>query len=289
MKKSKTIIITATAVLLLASCIHIAYALPEAKASDPIVPTVTLSPSNLGDSRLYNSWPLVMSLTIWKEESAAPDKAVEASPQPITVKTKGKSWQDALVIEIKDKTGTVVTWPLNLIADEKPDPTLSIGSSRDVFWTLSPEDTKAIPEGQYKVKITIDPKLLDEDISKKVKFESDDYYLKVSKEPTPLPDDIQTAKDLMMARYCFIKGDKKEAAAIIDKILAKDPECIMAYQVKASLLSLDGKNVEAISALDTAWDVYGKKYPDACAPFDLLNQRQEILSKIQLKIIPKEE
>jgi hypothetical protein len=233
-----------------------------------------LSPSIRDGAQLYTGWPLILNLSIWRR---LPVESKSPTPEPVIIKAKSGTWCEALVITIKDSSGALVKLPLHLVKQNGAELTLGNDDIAEVEWWLSPEETQGLAEGAYTISIRFDPKLLSDNVSQN----ADNYYLSVVKEPIPLDKETQENKDLALASFHILRGDLSAAAVIVRKVLASNPESIGGYRLNAVLLNASGKLEEALSSLNTAWDIYDKKYPDACPPQGLLAERNAIQAKMK--------
>jgi hypothetical protein len=258
-------------------------ALTEMKPADNTASSdiLMLSPSVQSGAQLYAGWPLVLELALWRQ---LPEDSQAPTPQPITVKAKSGSWSEALEVTVKDPSGNVIKWPLHSVKQDGVDLTLGIDDAAGAAWWLPPEETKGLAEGNYAISVCFDPKLLTGSLNQK----ADNYYLNVKKEPVPLDKETQKDKELALASFDIIKGDLSEARAIVSKVLSMDPESIGGHRLNARLLNASGKPEEALSELETALDIYDKKYPDACPPFGLLAERDALRAKRKLEKVPAE-
>jgi hypothetical protein len=238
-----------------------------------------LSPSAQDGAQLYAGWPMVLELALWRQ---LPEGAQSSAPQPITIKAKSGSWSEALAVTVKGPSGNVVKWPLHPVKQDGVALTLGIDDAAGAAWWLSPEETTELAEGTYAISVCFDPKLVTGSLAQK----SDNYYLSVKKEPVPLDNKSREDKDLSLASFNILKGDLSEARAVVSKVLASDPESIGGHRLNARLLDASGKLQEAASALDTALDIYYKKYPDACPPGGLLAERDALRAKIKPVKVP---
>ncbi len=238
-----------------------------------------LSPSIRDGAQLYAGWPLILNLSMWRQ---LPEDSKSPEPKPITIKAKNGAWCETLVVTIKGPSGAAVKLPLHLVKQEGAAITLGVNDMAEVAWWLSPDESKGLAEGAYTISVGFDPKLLTDGINHK----SDNYYLSVVKEPSPLDKETQENKDLSLASFHILKGDFPAAAAIISKVLASNPESIGGHRLNGQLLAASGKPEQALSSLDTAWDIYDKKYPDACPPRGILAERSAIEAKIKPAKVP---
>lgn len=256
---------------------------PPVIASKPIIPAnacdlLMISPSVSDGAQLYEGWPLVLNVTLWRQ-LPEDEKII---PQPITIKAKSGSWSEALVVTIKNDSGAV-TWPLHIEKVEGASLTLGPNGSADVSWHLTPEETKAIPDGHYTISAAFDPKLVDGVPAGSI---IDRYHLDVMKEPTALDKDTQEEKDLSFASFDMARGNMDSASAAVDKVIAANPESISGYRMKGRLLYTAGKIKEAVYAFSTALSIYYEKNPNACPPAPLMAERDAVLRKITPETAP---
>jgi hypothetical protein len=257
---------------------------PIIAALKPVTPAsrsdiLMLSPSIRDGAQLYAGWPLILNLSMWRQ---LPEDSKSPGSKPIIINAISGAWCEALVVTIKGSSGAAIKLPLHLVKQEGAELSLGVNDMAEVTWWLAPEETKGLAEGAYNISIGFDPKLLTDSINQK----ADNYYLSVMKEPSPLEKETQESKDLALASFSILRGDLSAASVIVSKVLASNPECIGGHRLNGRLLAVSGKLEEALSSLDTAWDIYDKKYPDACPPRGLLAERSEIQAKMKPDKLP---
>ena len=257
---------------------------PSTTAAKPASPpkagdVLMLSPSVRDGARLYAGWPLIIDLAVWRP---LPDETSQVT-SPVTIKAKGASWGSALVVTVKDSSGTAVKWPLHLEKVEEASVTVGQQDMADASWWLAPEETKSLPEGQYSISVAFDPRLL---VGDPPPSRSDNYYLTVAKEPAQLDKDLQEEKDLAFASFHLVRGETAAAGALTGKVLAANPESIGGHRLNGRLLFMSGKTNEALTAYGEALDIYYRKYPEACPPWPMLAERDAVLGQIEIKTAP---
>jgi len=238
---------------------------------------LVLSASTFGGSPQYQSWPLVLELTLWRE----PPTEGATAPPPLTIKAKQGAWCEALVVTVKDGTGAAVQWSLHLVKQDDAGLTLAADGGATVEWWLSPEETQALPEGDYRISVAFDPERVDGLPTGDDAPRGDDCRLQVAKEPAPLDADTTAGKLYQQAWFCIVRDDKAGADGNVAKLMAADPESIGGRRLKAALLVRDGKASEALTLLDEALDIYDRKYPKACPPAGLLAARAQIAGTLK--------
>jgi len=242
-----------------------------------------LSPSAETGTQLYASWPLIISVNLWRTAATPDDKGNAPTLEPITIKAKEGSWREALVIEVKSASGAVVKLPLHPVKQSDSSVTIGADDSASAQWWLEPDETQDLAVGTYKIVVYFDFKLVD---GLPDKVGRDVFHLRIANEPSPLDKETEFEKQLQMAMLSMFKGDSKTANDLVDKLLAADSENIGGHRFKARLLLAEGKKNEAVSSLDNALTAYHKKYPDACPPAGLFEERADILKDIKLETAP---
>jgi len=233
-------------------------------------------------SELYTSWPLIVSVSLWRK-ALIPD-ALDNMPAvaPITIKAKQGAWRDALVVEVRNASGETVTWPLHPGQQPETSVTLGVDETATAQWWLEPAETQELAPGVYALTVSFRPDAV-EGLPRSLG--SDRFHLKIEKEPAPLDQATATAKQLQMAEFSLFKGDAKTAGGLVEQLLAREPENIGVLRLQAKLLMGEGKKLEAANALDEALHVYYKKYPKADPPLGLLHERSEAMKELEPKII----
>ncbi len=243
---------------------------------------LVLSSSAETGSELYTSWPLVVSVSLWRKALTPDTQGKLPVVDPITIKAKQGAWRDALVVEVRNASGEAVTWPLHPMQQPETSVTLGVDETATAQWWLEPAETQALPVGVYTLTVSFRPDAVEGLPSS---LGSDRFHLKIEKEPAPLGQATATAKQLQMAEFSLFKGDVKTAGGLVEQLLAREPENIGVLRLQAKLLMGEGKKLEAANALEEALHVYYKKYPKADPPLGLLHERSEAMRDLQPEII----
>ncbi len=235
---------------------------------------LVLSPGALGGGQLYQSWPLIFSVSVWPEVPAG-------AAAPFSLKAKQGAWCEALVVTVKDTAGALAKWPLHLVKQDAAELALEAGGGATVEWWLAPEETKALAAGEYTITVAFDPQKVDGLPTDVSAVKADSFHIQVAREPAPLDPELQQEKPYQLARLCILRGDTAGASDLAAKILAFDPKSIGGRRLKAASLVRQGKASEALLQLDEALDIYTRKFPKACPPGGLLGERDQILSTLK--------
>lgn len=233
-------------------------------------------------SELYTSWPLIVSVSLWRKALTPDTQGKLPVVAPITLKAKQGAWRDALVVEVRNASGEPVVWPFHPVQQPETSVTLGVDETASAQWWLEPAETQALPVGVYAVTVSFRPNAVEGLPSS---LGSDRFHLKIEKEPAPLDQATATAKQLQMAESSLFKGDAKTAGSLVEQLLAREPENIGVLRLQAKLLMGEGKKLEAANALEEALHVYYKKYPNADPPLGLLHERSEAMKNLKPEII----
>lgn len=249
---------------------------PEIQPKEEPGQLVISSSADTG-AQLYTSWPLILSANVWRKIPVPDDQGTLPEVSPITLKAKSGSWQESLVLEVKNAAGESVTWPFHPV--NQPDESLVLGvdDSANARWWLDPSETQALPEGTYSISVSFKPDGMN---GLPAYVARDRFYLTIKKEPNPLDPSLESAKQYQMADFFLFKGDAKAAGEWVDKLLAAEPENLGGLSLKSKLLTSEGKNLEAVYVLGDALSIYYRKYPNADPPLGLLHQRSEVLKDL---------
>ena len=246
---------------------------PASASVAPPAPPLVLSSGAHGGAQLYQSWPLMLSVALWRE---APADAKAALPALI-LKAKQGAWCEALVVTIKDAGGAEAKWPLHLVKRDAAQLTLDAVGGVTAEWWLAGEETKGLAEGDYSITVAFDPQKVDGLPTEAGAVQVDSFPLQVTKEPAPLSPALQQDKLYETARLSLIQGDLATAADLAAKLLGLDPESIPGLRIQAAALARQGKGEDALAALEKALGIYHRKNPKAEPPVALLAERDEIL------------
>jgi len=233
-------------------------------------------------SELYTSWPLIVSVSLWRKALIPDAQDNLPAVAPITIKAKQGAWRDALVVEVRNASGELATWPLQPMPQPETSVTLGVDETATAQWWLEPTETQELAPGVYALTVSFRPDAVEGLPSS---LGSDRFHLKIEKEPAPLDQTTATAKQLQMAEFSLFKGDAKTAGGLVEQLLARESENIGVLRLQAKLLMGEGKTLEAANALEEALHVYYRKYPKADPPLGLLHERSEAMKDLEPEII----
>jgi len=249
---------------------------PEIQPKEEPGQLVISSSADTG-AQLYTSWPLIISANVWRKIPTPDDQGSLPEVSPITLKAKSGSWQESLVLEVKNAAGENVTWPFHPVKQPDESLVLGVADSANALWWLDPSETQSLTKGTYSILVSFKPDGMD---GLPAYIARDRFYLTIEKEPNPLVPALESAKQYQMADFFLFKGDAKAAGERVDKLLAAEPENLGGLSLKSKLLASEGKNLEAVYVLGDALSIYYRKYPNADPPLGLLHQRSEVLKDL---------
>lgn len=233
-------------------------------------------------SKLYTSWPLIVSVSLWRKAQTPDTQGKLSVVDPIIIKAKQGAWRDALVVEVRNASDQPVVWPFHPVRQPEISLTLGIDETASAQWWLDPTETQTLPVGVYAVAVSFRPDAV-EGLPKSLG--SYRFHLKIEKEPASLDQATATAKQLQMAEFSLFKGDTETAGSLVEQLLDSEPENIGVLRLQAKLLMGEGKKLEAARALEEALHVYYKKYPKADPPLGLLHEHSEAIKDLEPELV----
>ncbi len=203
----------------------------------PVIVSVTANGSTF--SALRPGWPLLIAADLLHRD------AYTATPAPVRVEGGGGSWASALHIEVRDADGHLVAWPLH--ADLPAEAVLMLDTTavgRATYW-LSPEETAALASGTYTLYATLDSTALG---------------VPALRSPQAVPVSLTIGPDagdagalpFLLAEYHGLRGQKAEALAAVDALLASEAGHLTGLAYRGLLLRGDGRTREALDAFEAA-------------------------------------
>ena len=182
---------------------------------------------------------------------------------------------------IRDAAEAEVKWPLHLVRRDEAQLTLDAdGGPATLEWWLAGEETQGLAEGDYTITVAFDPQKVDGLPTEAGTVQVDSFPLRVAREPALLSSELQQDKLYETARLSMTRGDLAAAADLGAKLLALDPESIPGLRIQAAALARQGKNADALAALERALGIYDRKNPKGEPPMGLLSERDEILQTL---------
>ena len=246
---------------------------PTAVASSPL----EITPSVHAGQCVYQSWPLLLEASLWRD---VPPKRPKAATPALGIETKQGAWREALVVTVRGASGAAAKWPLHLVANPASKLRLSPGGELSASWWMSAEETKTLPTGDYVISVAFDAQKVAGLPSDPAATQIDTCQVTVAKEPSPLTPALQQTKLYEGGCVSFARGDMAGAADAATKLLALDPNSIAARRVQAKVLLSQKKLQEALATENEALGIFVEEHPKSGPPIGLLAERDEIISAL---------
>lgn len=192
---------------------------------DPETPSVLFLANERGSLDLPAGWPLILRALVSAGEGRS-----------LTLQGTGASWIRLLRVEGVD-------WPLASAFEATPSITIERSGRAVAVWTLSADQTRALPKGSYALTAVLDTS--EGTSSWRGSVRSEPLRIKIV-DPLRATPASEVERQLLMAHRALWIGENEQALASVDAILAKQPNSASALAFKADLLAAQGRKVEAI-------------------------------------------
>jgi hypothetical protein len=221
-------------------------------AEEPLQPVFVLSDNDENSPRLFQGWPLLVCAQLMHPQAFAQSAKVE----PMLLAAADGPWTGVVHIEVQDAKGTKLTWSWRLATVAKPQLTLDNKMAGYVAWWLTPEQTAAIPPGEYELKGVLDTTSIQATNIWKGIARSEPVHIKLLPEPKPLGAEHDEQKSLLLARYSRLRGDPKDALAQVDALLSNHPKSIAGLELSGDLLAEAGQVEAALRQYEKALSAF---------------------------------
>lgn len=237
----------------------------------PRRPVLALSLNGSGSADVFRGRPLLATLEVLHPT------AFQSKVEPIVIGGAGKTWADAVRIEVRDDKAKLHVWPLRRFASEEPSLTLAADAAGEIGWLLSPEHAAALPPGEYELVAVLDTTGSTDEKAWKGTARSLPAAVRIA-DLTASPSPQQEIESfLLLAQYDTAVGDPARAAVRVDELLAKHPKSIAGLSAKGDLLAAAGKADEALRFYNLAIGLILAANPKASEPPRVLLQKRNAL------------
>lgn len=211
-------------------------------------PLVSLSANGQVDVVLYQGWPLLLRASILHPNAL--EKGAEPIPVPLG---------DARIQADRS------AWVFQPASPSAGTLTLDADTEGVLAWSVAPEVTAALPEGTYRVTVSLGPGA------------DSQSTVRVVRAPAVLSASEESVRSLLFASYHLLCGEEKEALKCVEERLARSPTDVDALAFQGDLLESAGRREEALQAYDRAVRAFYEQHPDAKEPpVRLLRRRAEL-------------
>lgn len=233
----------------------------------PVQPLVSISVNGAGDMDAYRGWPLVV-------EAEVLHRLFNGGPNDAALVLAGPdgSWTGALSVRVTSEQGEQI-WPLHL-ATAPPGPlTLTVQTPGELTWYLTPEETGAIPTGDYEILAVLDT-------GDGAAVTGEPASVRLRDEPAELTTEQAAQKYLLNAAFEFTRGNREQAAAQTEELLALQPDNIEGLAFQSDLLAEAGQYREALTFIGRSIETFYERNPGKEAPRSLLKKQRNLLARI---------
>ncbi len=251
-------------------------------AEDPS-PSVSLSADGEVDVDIRRGWPVFLEVEMVHSASF---QARPTAPDLI-ISPAGGDWSGAIRFSVKNEAGAEV--PLAFLPQGPAAGPITLHPENVAtarYWIL-PEESMRLAAGSYELRVTLDTASstggwIGTATSERVR-------VRAANEPAPLPPETEALKLLRFARFHLWRGELDAAGAALDELGGKSPESIEGFLLRGGLFEARGKDREALSAYESALDLFEAKAPDAQEPpVELLAAYQTVQTRIIERKLPVE-
>jgi len=243
------------------------------------MPVLGLMVNRLGEIDTYQGWPVLMELELRHPKLFLRDEKVE----PMVIASRGDSWAQAITLAVKNSKDQVVNFLFKLKPLAEAALTLDAEKMWSLSWWLAGEDTKTIPEGDYRIIARLDTTGVKKPGIWLGKVSSKPVMLHLSKEPSPLSEEQAEEKQVLLAACAKASGDRAKAMGYINTLLGTRPESLQGLALKAGLLEEAGDKMAAMKTYEKAITIFGRKYPKADPPYELWDEYNRLVTEILKK------
>ena len=240
---------------------------PARAVAPAAAPRVTLAVNGSREARVTRGWPALVTVTLFHPAELSRSNATDAIP----VKGRSGAWPTSIRLSIRDARGAAVEWPLQPAGSAPADVSLSRGNPAAAEWVLSPQQTAALPEGNYELVAELDAP---DGVRAGPSVPVD---VMVEQPPPTLDARQQPEMHMTTAEYHFARGDVPAAGASLDQLLAQQPAHVTALARKAELLAAQNQFDEALDFCAKAIDAHLAHAQGNEPPHGLLMLQRDLL------------
>jgi hypothetical protein len=245
---------------------------------EPPRPLFTLSGNAQGTVRLFQGWPLLVQGRLRHPQAFVRDARID----PMVLGAPEGPWSGSVRLEVRDAKGKVVTWPLHLATIAKPSLALDNRMAASLTWWLSPEETAALPLGEYELTGILDTTAARAADAWKGTSRSRPVHIDLAAEPKDLDTSEEEDKYVLLSQLAKLRGDAKQALAHVEALLTRQPKNLAGLEHKGDLLAAAGQTEAALRNYDAAITAYlGQRrlpeQPPPEPPAELLRKHREVL------------
>jgi hypothetical protein len=172
--------------------------------------------------------------------------------------SSGQPWTQLARWTIRSiSTGTIVTWPVQLLRHPKPQDVAVLDENAYYisYFGVDPAGMNLVPAGEYILQVTIN------------NYDSDPVRIQVVSSPVNQEDLIQLGKTGNFYRHA---GDAPRALAVAEKILSINPRSLNGLVLKGDAMVLQRSFLPALEVYNLALKEYGIQAGEQAEPPDYI-------------------
>jgi len=223
---------------------------------------------NGGSSELFRGVPVIAEVALFVRSSTATGQNEEPRT---TLSAKAGDWSSVVRWEVKNAAGERQDWKLHLAPPPEPILTATRTSPIQFKAWLSPEETRQLAAGAYRVVAVID--------AQSSPLQSDPVEVQVQDEPRDVSPAQRSRRQEVWAAYWWLRGDHQQALEQIEERLKDAPGDVSMFALKADLLAQTGDIESALEACRQGIDAHLRKHGiKGPPPAALLIKQRELLN-----------
>jgi hypothetical protein len=250
-----------------------------AKVKHETDPILGLMVNQMGEIDTYPGWPVLVELEVRHPLLFQREKISES----LVIASRRGPWSEAASLSVMNSKDEALDFPFRLMAQKEATLLLDTENTAIVTWWLTGQDTTTIPVGDYRITATLDTLGVTKQGAWLGKVQSDPVLIRMKREPSALNQEQAEEKQLLLAASARALGDRARTREYIDALLATQPESIHGLALKADWLEETGDRTEAMRVYEKAISIFGRKYPDADPPYELLEPYHKLVTELLKK------
>lgn len=213
--------------------------LAAACAAQSATPELSLSVNGRVRTKLRASQPLIVQLSVMHPQMLENQEGEQ--PHPVVLPALDESWAKAVRIVLYNSNGEAVDVAFALHTPLEQRLVLNPAEQAEAAWTLSPEQTAALPEGPYLLRATLDTSTIALGDEWNGSLDAGEVNIELKAMPAE-PTVAERAEDLrLLAEYAALRNALDEAIVHSEDWIRQQPENAQAHGIKAELLERAGR------------------------------------------------
>jgi hypothetical protein len=202
-----------------------------------------------------------------------------AAEGPLRLQTAG-----TVTLRVQAGDGSPVEWPWRAARSEAARE-LARFDAAEAVWTLSPEFTRELGSGPWRVRAVLDTTRDAPDGAWRGRVESAACTLRVTPPPAEESPEEFARRMLLRSDYEELHGDPLSAMAAVEELLARAPSSVAGLLRKGDLLVRQEKPAEALAIYRAAERIFVEQDEPKSHPPLLIRRR---ITEAQARLFPLE-